>query len=652
MGYKKTVGFTNTFKAHKRRLKHKYEKKCVIVPRAWQEECYEKLDGYIWMKIFAPTGSGKSLELIMTSLRLIEEGYKPIIAVPLENIKDGFVEPCKVQRPGRKEVEFWQINDYVEGSKIDGLVDFIKKGKDEMNRVVDCVRLETHQSISRLADLEDKDFIKENNVALIIDEGHHVLNCGNGYANKLGKLVQYFLEEKLPICITTATPFRGDRGEIIPSEYESEFVRFDLSYVRHFEENCKGSEFSYNFLFEEKDYIDAIKTFYKNNDIKKDVIFIPHPSHSAATHYGKHREVEMILDAVSGKSKVCEIQPGIYQFRKNKRIITVVDLVTKKYRKTRTRYINEHPEEVDIVIGIKVTAEGFNWPPANRALIVGHKNSLNELMQMIGRTFRPHEDKEGGKTRIELYHVFPNLNFQAMMDEDEKNLRVSLNNYMKIICMSMLLESITNPIKIELPKQSENKDEVDEFEDIESPLDIIKAKIGETEYFKLFERILDATIDFAADNENLSPKKLDEGYREIIADEIEDIGLAGFGDILTKFFMKMMRRRTKNTVLNALQRVSEGTNVDDIDVDLVKRYGAIGFVLGYTNGSCKVKDLKEFRDLIHGENKSWDEWFDELNQFTKKHGRLPSIKSTDAKERSLARWAAKQRLEYRNMQTK
>ena len=66
--------------------------------------------------------------------------------------------------------------------------------------------------------------------------------------------------------------------------------------------------------------------------------------------------------------------------------------------------------------------EGANWIWAERAIIIGERNSLTDIVQMSGRTFRDAE----GKEHVEIIQLLPN-NLRTVVDEEgfEKVLTIS-----------------------------------------------------------------------------------------------------------------------------------------------------------------------------------------------------------------------------------
>ena len=79
--------------------------------------------------------------------------------------------------------------------------------------------------------------------------------------------------------------------------------------------------------------------------------------------------------------------------------------------------------------------EGFDWPYCEHALTIGYRGSLTEIIQIIGRCTRDCE----GKSHAQF------TNFIAEPDDDEENINQSVNNILKAITASLLMEQVLVP---------------------------------------------------------------------------------------------------------------------------------------------------------------------------------------------------------------
>lgn len=92
-------------------------------------------------------------------------------------------------------------------------------------------------------------------------------------------------------------------------------------------------------------------------------------------------------------------------------------------------------EDMDIIIALGMAKEGFDWPWCEHVLTVGYRSSLTEIVQIIGRATRDCEGKEHAQ--------FTNL--IAQPDAEDADVTNSVNNMLKAITVSLLMEQILAP---------------------------------------------------------------------------------------------------------------------------------------------------------------------------------------------------------------
>ena len=79
--------------------------------------------------------------------------------------------------------------------------------------------------------------------------------------------------------------------------------------------------------------------------------------------------------------------------------------------------------------------EGFDWPYCEHVLTIGYRSSLTEVVQIIGRATRDCP----GKTHAQF------TNLIAQPDAQDDDVKVSVNNMLKAITTSLLMEQILAP---------------------------------------------------------------------------------------------------------------------------------------------------------------------------------------------------------------
>ena len=92
-------------------------------------------------------------------------------------------------------------------------------------------------------------------------------------------------------------------------------------------------------------------------------------------------------------------------------------------------------DDIDIIIALGMAKEGFDWPYCEHALTVGYRGSLTEIIQIIGRATRDSDNKS--------HSQFTNL--IAQPDVSDSEVKLSVNNMLKAITASLLMEQVLAP---------------------------------------------------------------------------------------------------------------------------------------------------------------------------------------------------------------
>ena len=114
----------------------------------------------------------------------------------------------------------------------------------------------------------------------------------------------------------------------------------------------------------------------------------------------------------------------------------LVDDTDQKKRADTLHYLStvasKDRDAVDVILALGMAKEGFDWPFAEHALTVGYRASLTEVIQIIGRVTRDCPGKEHAQ--------FTNL--IAEPDASQSEVKVSVNNMLKAITASLLMEQV------------------------------------------------------------------------------------------------------------------------------------------------------------------------------------------------------------------
>lgn len=90
---------------------------------------------------------------------------------------------------------------------------------------------------------------------------------------------------------------------------------------------------------------------------------------------------------------------------------------------------------MDIIIALGTAKEGFDWQWCENCLTIGVRGSLTEVVQIIGRCTRDSEGKETARF----------VNMIAMPDAEQADVKVAVNDFLKAITASLLMEQVMAP---------------------------------------------------------------------------------------------------------------------------------------------------------------------------------------------------------------
>ena len=427
----------------------------------WQKHAFDLLKDAPFMILNAPMGSGKSwLMCLLSAYKLkADSSLRGIIAVPQTIIAPGFAD-AKLQMPDGEKIH-WSIHnnlckEQAAKSTVKTMIKWLEGNSSTYlgDRVLLCTHaalVTVHKKLKEQGRLE-----LLNNLLLWIDEAHHVKNNaiedfeGAVISNGLGELVAYFLNgygKNMQLGLTTASFFRGDRGSLLTDEMELKFQRFNLPYDQYLQSMTHLKSFSFDFLITNYDYINAIHQLVQSRK-GKDIIYIPHPVSRYSTG-DKIKEADSIVDKYSNihGGTITHTAEGLIVLSQADNQFIMLDLVNENRRAQKKNFLNNpilknEREALDVILALGMFKEGANWIWADRSIIVGARSSLVDVIQMIGRLFRDAE----GKSHVEVIQLL-----QFSLDQhDEEKFRENLNNYLKAIFASLILEDILNPVKIKM----------------------------------------------------------------------------------------------------------------------------------------------------------------------------------------------------------
>lgn len=604
--------------------------------REMQERAFEARDAqYLLLK--APPASGKSRALMFLALdKLSHQGIKKIIvAVPERSIGSSFAAT------DLKKFGFfanWEPNDAYNlctpgsdgsQSKVTAFHNFMK---DESEQILIC----THATL-RFA-FEGLDGTAFNDTLIAIDEFHHVSADVN---NRLGDIIRNIMNKSTAHLIAmTGSYFRGDSVPVLHPEDEAKFTKVTYNYYQQLNGYDYLKSLGIGYHFYQGRYTDSIMEVLDTN--KKTILHIPNVNSGESTK-DKHNEVDFILDAIGDVLKQ-DPDTGVIEVKRkgDGKILKIADLVDDRPRE-RDKIVNylreiDDVDDMDIIIALGMAKEGFDWPYCEHALTVGYRGSLTEIIQIIGRATRDSNNK--------THAQFTNLIAQPDAHDDE--VKLSVNNMLKAITASLLMEQVLAPnwkfktkisdddvakpgeIKIRGLKEPSSK-RVKEI--LESDLNDLKATILQDDTML---KAMPGNVDPEVINKVLIPKIIKVKYPDLSDEEVEEVRQNVVVDSVIKNG-EIKEVGDKRFVLMAGKFV----DIDDIHIDLIDSVNPFQKAFEVLSKSVTAKVLKTIQDTIEATRIKMD--FEEakilwpkVQEFVKTYNREPNINSNDPLERRMA----------------
>lgn len=335
--------------------------------------------------------------------------------------------------------------------------------------------------------------------------------------------------------------------------------------------------FSYDFVISGCSFVDPLKNLF-DRKIGKTIVYIP-AVNSSSSLGTKAEDVNAVLKAIAGAETpiLADTDKPIMRVKRGDKWINVVNLVDEEYRSKKTEAIiaaHHAPDSshIDVVIALGMLKEGANWRWADREVIIGHRGSLTEILQMVGRILRD----VSGKTNVEVFHVLP-FRFDQT---DKERTRQDLNDYLKAILLSMLLENVVSPAYLPAANGDPRPDGGRQRTNY-----LKEAFADEGQATAVLAEITSRVVEAAAnDSTSQGIRRMTEAFPAIVSEVLAARGVHEHHEQIARQLFRMFGRRTASL---------EGLNVGQVDVDLIKE-NPFGCLLQYASDAC---DIKTFRDL-------------------------------------------------------
>ena len=601
--------------------------------REMQERAFEaRAAQYLLLK--APPASGKSRALMFIALdKLINQGLsKAIIAVPEKSIGGSFdsVELSKFGFFADWTVEP-KNNLCTPGgdkSKVQAFINFLSSDA----KILIC----THATLRFAFEaLEESEF---DNVLLAIDEFHHVSADGE---NRLGELLRTVMAKSdVHIAAMTGSYFRGDSVPVLLPEDEAQFTKVSYNYYEQLNGYTFLKSLGIGYHFYQGKYLSAIDEVLDTD--QKTILHIPSVQSGESTKE-KYDEVDRILDIIGTVTHRDPETCVIYVTRHvDGKELKVADLVHDEpnARERIVEYLRhiEKPEDMDLIIALGMAKEGFDWKFCEHALTVGYRGSLTEVIQIIGRCTRDSDNKSHAQ--------FTNL--IAQPDAEDDLVKVSVNNMLKAITCSLLMEQVLAPnFKFKTKQNDDDKSTETEIkvrglkepsskrvkDIIESDLNDLKAAILSDD--KII-KALPGNVDPEVINKVMIPKIIKIKYPELSDAEVEEVRQHVVVDSVIKNG-EIKQEGDKRFVRMADKFI----NIDDLHIDLIDRVNPFQKAFEILSKSLTTKVFKIIQDTIEATRVQMSDeeavlLWPKIKDFFKVQGREPNINSLDPLERRMA----------------
>ena len=642
--------------------------------RPMQARAYDKR-GEQYLLIKSPPASGKSRALMFIALdKLTNQGVKKaIVCVPERSIgasfnseplsKHGFWADWEVapqwnlcNTPGADDPK-------VAKSKVKAVGEFLASDA----RVLVCTHATFRFAFDELG-------VEAFDTALVaIDEFHHVsADAGNRLGAQLAQLIG---RDKAHIVAMTGSYFRGDAIPVLAPDDEAKFEPVTYTYYEQLNgyQYLKVLDIGYSFYT--GPYTEKISALL--DPTIKTIVHIPSVN-SRESLKDKHREAEDIMGHL-GEWHGVDPETGFHLLKTaSGATIKVADLVDDDASK-RDRVVaslksaaaRSDRDFVDVIIALGMAKEGFDWIWCEHALTVGYRSSLTEIIQIIGRATRD----APGKTRARF------TNLIAEPAADDPLVVDAINDYLKAIAASLLMEQVLAPRFEFTPKDAGPKPDFDygpdgyqegatnigvnaqgqmhfEIKGLKLPTSIEATRICREDLNEVIASFVQdksalerGMFDTEVVPEELTQLKMGKIIREKFPDLSEDdqeavrqhaiaaltltqqAKAAMVGDVVDGEFSG------STAFIDGVRKFA--LSVTDLDIDLIDRVNPFDATYAVLAKAMDEKTLLQVQAVINAKKDklTYEDarmLAERALEFKRERGRLPSLTSQDAWERKMA----------------
>lgn len=611
----------------------------------------ERNNQYLLIK--APPASGKSRALMFLGLDKLEhQGLrKVIVAVPEKSIGGSFQDTMLT--------EFGFFSDWLvrpennlcvdggENGKVNAFLRFMASG----DRILVCTHATLRFAFEKISVTDFDDCL------VAIDEFHHVSADGD---NRLGSLIDDLMKNSSAhIVAMTGSYFRGDTVPILLAEDEALFTKVTYTYYEQLNGYQYLKSLGIGYHFYQGRYIDALPLVLDAS--KKTIIHIPNVNSGESTK-DKHSEVDAIMDKLGDVLKRDD-KTGVYHIKgKDGRELKLANLVddNPNERPKIQAYLRDikSADDMDIIIALGMAKEGFDWPYCEHVLTIGYRSSLTEIVQIIGRATRD----SAGKNHAQFTHLI------AQPDAQDDDVRASVNNMLKAITTSLLMEQILAPnIQFKprsqwdgqpLPADTLLVDDSASAPISQKVLDILngdKSEILATLMAneQLMKEVISETTPSEIITQVALPSVIQTLYPDLTEEELEQVrlgmlqsmlitqlgGVVGGESLPPKAEVDMGNggdEESTNSVVGKqfLKMGEKFICIDNLDIDLIDSVNPFHGAYEILSKSVTAPMLKTIQEAVSASKSQVSEeeaiiLWPKIKQFTREYQREPSLNSSD-----------------------
>ena len=615
--------------------------------REMQAKAYEARNKR-FLLIKAPPASGKSRALMFIALdKLAYQGMKRVVvAVPEKSIGRSF-KNTKLMPYGF--FADWTVAPYFNLTDVSNEKDkkmrFIEFFRQKSAKVLVCAHATLRNAMK---ELDDEEF---NNTLLAIDEFHHTSADAN---SNLGDVVRRVMNNSTGhIVAMTGSYFRGDGIPVLRAEDEARFYPVTYNYY----EQLNGYKFLKNLVlgyhFYHGSYLDHLAEVLDTT--KKTIIHIPSVNSRASTGLSKYTETSEIIKII-GEIVFKDYNNGIYTVKTaDGRMLKVADLVedSSKERNLVQGYLQKMKkrDDMDIIIALGTAKEGFDWQWCEMCLTIGVRGSLTEVIQIIGRCTRDCEGKDTARF----------VNMIAMPDAEQADVKVAVNDFLKAITASLLMEQVMAPSwKFKTYMDEDEDDDSGKTANtvvieglkpltsakarqiVEQQLDDLKADVLNNE---MIVKAISGSTTAETINNVLIPKVIRERYPDLDEEEVEMVREHFVADTLFKGSEVIMDECSESeSEGNRLIKLSNRfVNIDKLSINLIDSINPFQRAYEVLSKSVDAPTLRIIQDTIA--EQKYDLTVEQaimifkgpLKSYIKEHnGQIPRLDDPDPKVREMA----------------